>query len=172
MRVWDLPLRIFHWALVIAVIGAVGSAKVDIMWLHERFGLTVMGLVAFRIFWGFLGGYYARFSQFMTSPRNAFAGILKLLKPQSQPSVGHSAAAGYAVIGLLGVAAYQALTGSVSNDDVLFDGPLGPPRRRSAGHDRHAAGGPVRQRDALERPHADPRLSKSADGAQQGTNRV
>ncbi|MGA1186757.1 MAG: cytochrome b/b6 domain-containing protein [Candidatus Puniceispirillaceae bacterium] len=124
MRVWDLPLRIFHWALVIAVIGAVGSAKADIMWLHERFGLTVMGLVAFRILWGFLGGYYARFSQFLTPPRVAFAGILDLLKPQNQPSVGHSAAAGYAVIGLLGVAAYQALTGSVSNDDVLFDGPL------------------------------------------------
>ena len=124
MRVWDLPLRIFHWALVIAVIGAVGSAKADVMWLHERFGLTVMGLVAFRLFWGFLGGYYARFSQFLTPPRAAFAGILQLLKPQSQPLVGHSAAAGYAVVGLLGVAAYQALTGSVSNDDVLFDGPL------------------------------------------------
>ena len=124
MRVWDLPLRIFHWALVIAVIGAVGSAKADIMWLHERFGLTVMGLVAFRILWGFLGGYYARFSQFLTPPRMVFAGILDLLKPQNQPSVGHSAAAGYAVIGLLGVAAYQALTGSVSNDDVLFHGPL------------------------------------------------
>ena len=51
MRVWDLPLRIFHWGLVIAIIGAVGSAKADVMWLHERFGLTVMGLVAFRIFW-------------------------------------------------------------------------------------------------------------------------
>ena len=83
-----------------------------------------MGLVAFRLFWGFLGGYYARFSQFLKPPSAAFAGILQLLKPQSQPSVGHSAAAGYAVVGLLGVAAYQALTGSVSNDDVLFDGPL------------------------------------------------
>ena len=36
MRVWDLPLRIFHWGLVIAIIGAVGSAKADVMWLHER----------------------------------------------------------------------------------------------------------------------------------------
>ena len=144
MRVWDLPLRIFHWALVIAVIGAVGSAKADIMWLHERFGLTVMGLVAFRILWGFLGGYYARFSQFITSPRNAFAGILQLLKPQSQPSVGHSAAAGYAVVGLLGVAAYQSLTGSVSNDDVLFDGPLAHlvPAWSNVASDLHDAGEP------------------------------
>jgi len=145
MRVWDLPLRIFHWALVIAVIGAVGSAKVDVMWLHERFGLTVMGLVAFRIFWGFLGGYYARFSQFLTPPRTAFAGILQLLKPPSQPSVGHSAAAGYAVVGLLGVAAYQALTGSVSNDDVLFDGPLAHlvPGWSNIASDLHDAGEPL-----------------------------
>ena len=145
MRVWDLPLRIFHWALVIAVIGAVGSAKADVMWLHERFGLTVMGLVVFRIFWGFLGGYYARFSQFITSPRNAFAGILQLLKPQSQPSVGHSAAAGYAVIGLIGVAAYQSLTGSVSNDDVLFDGPLAHlvPGWSNVASDLHDAGEPL-----------------------------
>jgi cytochrome b len=131
--------------LVIAVIGAVGSAKADVMWLHERFGLTVMGLVAFRIFWGFLGGYYARFSQFLTPPRTAFAGILQLLKPPSQPSVGHSAAAGYAVVGLLGVAAYQALTGSVSNDDVLFDGPLAHlvPGWSNIASDLHDAGEPL-----------------------------
>ncbi len=124
MRVWDLPLRIFHWGLVIAIIGAVGSAKADVMWLHERFGLTVLGLVAFRVVWGFVGGYYARFSQFLKPPRKALSSILHLLKPKSQPIAGHSAAAGYAVIGLLFVSAYQALTGSVSNDDVLFDGPL------------------------------------------------
>jgi len=130
---------------VIAVIGAVGSAKADVMWLHERFGLTIMGLVAFRIVWGFLGGYYARFSQFLTPPRVAFAGILDLLKPQNQPSVGHSAAAGYAVVGLLGVAAYQALTGSVSNDDVLFDGPLAHlvPRWSNIASDLHDIGEPL-----------------------------
>ena len=145
MRVWDLPLRIFHWALVIAVIGAVGSAKADVMWLHERFGLTVMGLVVFRIFWGFLGGYYARFSQFITWPRNAFSDIFQLLKPQSQPSVGHSAAAGYAIAGLLGVAAYQSLTGSMSNDDVLFDGPLAHlvPEWSNVASDLHDAGEPL-----------------------------
>jgi cytochrome b len=101
--------------------------------------------VAFRIFWGFLGGYYARFSQFLTPPRTAFAGILQLLKPPSQPSVGHSAAAGYAVVGLLGVAAYQALTGSVSNDDVLFDGPLAHlvPGWSNIASDLHDAGEPL-----------------------------
>ena len=145
MRVWDLPLRIFHWGLVIAIIGAVGSAKADVMWLHERFGLTVMGLVAFRVVWGFMGGYYARFSQFLTPPRTALAGIYQLLKPQSHPMAGHSAAAGYAVVGLLAVSAYQALTGSVSNDDVLFDGPLAHliPGWSNLASDLHDGGEPV-----------------------------
>ena len=145
MRVWDLPLRIFHWTLVIAVIGAVGSAKADVMWLHERFGLTVLGLVVFRIFWGFWGGYYARFSQFLKPPRAAFTGVLHLLRPQSQPSVGHSAAAGYAVVGLLFIVGYQALTGSVSNDDVLFDGPLAHlmPEWSNIASDLHNVGEPA-----------------------------
>ena len=145
MRVWDLPLRIFHWGLVIAIIGAVGSAKTDVMWLHERFGLTVMGLVAFRVVWGFVGGYYARFSQFLTPPRIALAGIYQMLKPQSHPMAGHSAAAGYAVVGLLVVSAYQALTGSVSNDDVLFDGPLAHlmPEWSNLASDLHDGGEPV-----------------------------
>ena len=124
MRVWDLPLRVFHWTLVIAVIGAVVSAKADIMWLHERFGLTIMGLIGFRLIWGVFGGYYARFAQFMTSPKTAVAEIWNLLKPQNNVSLGHSAAAGYAVIALLSILGYLTLTGSMSNDDVLFDGPL------------------------------------------------
>ena len=145
MRVWDLPLRIFHWSLVIAIIGAVGSAKADIMWLHERFGLTVLGLVAFRIVWGFVGGHYARFSQFLKPPRIVLSSILQLLKPQSQPIVGHSAAAGYAVVGLLFVSAYQALTGSLSTDDLLFEGPLSHlmPRWSNLAGDLHDVGEPV-----------------------------
>ena len=145
MRVWDLPLRIFHWALVVAIIGAVGSAKADVMWLHERFGLTVLGLVAFRIVWGFVGGYYARFSQFLTPPHIALAAVLHLFKRQSHTLAGHSAAAGYAVVGLLFVSAYQALTGSVSNDDVLFEGPLAHlmPRWSNLASDLHDVGEPA-----------------------------
>ena len=63
----DLPLRLFHWGLVIAVIGAISSAKLEILWLHERFGLAVMGLVGFRLVWGFYGGHYARFAQFLVA---------------------------------------------------------------------------------------------------------
>ena len=51
MRVWDFPLRLFHWALFVSIVGAIISAKMEILWVHERFGLTVLGLIVFRIFW-------------------------------------------------------------------------------------------------------------------------
>ena len=125
MQIWDLPLRLFHWGLVIAVAGAIASAKLEILWLHERFGLAVMGLVGFRLVWGVYGGHYARFAQFLVVPRHALAGIRGLLRPDTaRPHAGHSAAGGYAVIGLLAVTGGMALSGSFSHDDVLFEGPL------------------------------------------------
>jgi cytochrome b len=52
MIVWDFPLRLFHWSLFICVVGAIISAKIEVLWVHERFGLAVLGLVIFRIFLG------------------------------------------------------------------------------------------------------------------------
>ena len=52
MRVWDFPLRLFHWALFVSIIGAIISAKTGVLWVHERFGLTILGLIIFRIVMG------------------------------------------------------------------------------------------------------------------------
>ena len=54
LLVWDLPVRLFHWGLAIAVVTNVVTANIGRMDLHERSGLTVLGLVTFRILWGFL----------------------------------------------------------------------------------------------------------------------
>jgi len=124
MIVWDFPLRLFHWSLFICVVGAIISAKAEVLWVHERFGLAVLGLVTFRVFWGFLGGHYARFGQFLRSPQAALNGLKTLFRPDPIAKSGHSALGGYAVIGLLGIPLFMAITGTMSNDDVLFDGPL------------------------------------------------
>ena len=124
MIVWDFPLRLFHWSLFICVVGAIISAKIEVLWVHERFGLAVLGLVTFRIFWGFLGGYYARFGQFLRSPKAALNGLKMLFRPDPVAKSGHSALGSYAVLGLLGIPLLMAVTGTMSNDDVLFDGPL------------------------------------------------
>ena len=120
MRVWDIPLRIFHWALMVAVIGAIGSSKAGVMWAHERFGLTVMGLVMFRLIWGFFGGHHARFANFVTGPR----AVLDWLRSAGERDMGHSPLAAYSVLALLGIAGFMAGSGSFSNDGILFDGPL------------------------------------------------
>lgn len=132
MRVWDFPLRLFHWALFFSIVGAIVSAKAEVLWVHERFGLSVLGLIIFRIFWGFLGGHYARFRQFLAIPRVAFQELITLFRPIPKPGsksnegakAGHSALGGYAVLGLLGIPLFMAISGTMSNDDVLFEGPL------------------------------------------------
>ena len=78
----------------------------------------------FRVFWGFLGGHYARFGQFLRSPKAALNGLKTLFQPDSVAKSGHSALGGYAVLGLLGIPLLMAVTGTMSNDDVLFEGPL------------------------------------------------
>ena len=83
MRVWDLPLRIFHWGLMICVFAAIGSSKAGVMWAHERFGLTVLALVAFRVIWGFVGGYHARFANFVKGP----LAVLRWLRQSSGQSL-------------------------------------------------------------------------------------
>ena len=132
MSVWDFPLRLFHWALFLSVVGAIISAKAGVLWVHERFGLTVLGLIIFRIAWGFVGGYYARFGQFLVMPRVAFQELQTLFrstpktksKSNIEAKVGHSALGSYAVLALLGIPLFMAISGTISNDDVLFDGPL------------------------------------------------
>ena len=69
VRVWDLPLRLFHWLLVACLIGSFVTIKVGGSWTdwHFRFGYTALTLILFRILWGFAGPRYARFSSFVFS---------------------------------------------------------------------------------------------------------
>ncbi|MGB1953806.1 MAG: cytochrome b/b6 domain-containing protein, partial [Candidatus Puniceispirillum sp.] len=125
MRIWDLPLRLFHWGLVICIVGAIMSAKNEVFVVHERFGLAVMALVGWRIIWGFIGGYHARFANFLRGPltviawlREEKAGLHKVR------GAGHSPIAGYSVLAMLMIAWFMAFSGSISTDGILFDGPL------------------------------------------------
>lgn len=124
MKVWDLPLRVFHWSFMLCVIGAIGSGKMGNWDIHERFGLAIMGLVSFRIIWGFIGSHTARFRNFIKSPRAFITTAKGLLKKQSSNEGGHSAVGGYATLALLFLPLMMALTGSFSTDDILFDGPF------------------------------------------------
>ena len=125
LRVWDLPLRLFHWIFALAIVGAIGSAKADVMWAHERLGLLILALLVFRVIWGFVGGHHARFANFLVWPRQLIVWMHRQRHETiNKPEVGHSPLAGYSVLGLLGIPLVMAITGTVSTDGILFDGPL------------------------------------------------
>lgn len=121
--VWDLPTRIFHWLLAAAVAGLVLSGQIggNFMDWHGRFGIAVIGLLAFRLVWGLAGPTYARFTQFFPTPGK----ILAYLRGEWR-GLGHNPLGALSVFGLLAVLALQAATGLFANDDIAFNGPLYP----------------------------------------------
>lgn len=121
IRVWDLPTRLFHWALVVCVAGAFVSAQIggNAMVWHGRCGLAVLGLLVFRIVWGFVGSTYARFAQFVRGP----AAIKAYLRGEWQGE-GHNPLGALSVLALLGTLTLLVATGLFANDDIAFEGPL------------------------------------------------
>ncbi|KGF79576.1 cytochrome B561 [Massilia sp. JS1662] len=121
MRLWDLPVRIFHWSLVIAVLVAFVTAKLGGDWMdwHGRAGLAIVGLVTFRLVWGVVGSTHARFLSFAPTPSR-----LRAYLTGRWHGIGHNPLGALSVFGLLGLLAAQAGTGLFSNDDIAFDGPL------------------------------------------------
>ena len=124
LLVWDLPLRLFHWGLAAAVITNVVTANIGRMDLHERSGLTVLALVAFRLLWGFVGGHHARFRNFVRAPRAILAWLRSPSGASEPREAGHSPLAALSVLALLAVTGFMAMTGMFASDGILFDGPL------------------------------------------------
>jgi cytochrome b len=104
-----------------AVIGSFVSVKLggNAMIWHGRFGYLVLALIFFRIIWGFVGTYHARFVHFIRSPK----AILAYLK-NSVETPGHSPVGAISVLVLIGLFLIQALAGLFASDDIAFDGPL------------------------------------------------
>ena len=122
VRVWDLPTRLFHWALAASVIGLVATAKTGAMDWHFRLGYAVMALLLFRLLWGFLGGRWSRFASFIHAP-SSLAAYLRG-RPHPDHLVGHNPLGALSVFALLAVLLMQVATGLVSDDAITFTGPL------------------------------------------------
>jgi len=116
IKVWDLPVRIFHWLLAgsFAIAYLVAESE-QLRALHVILGYTASGLILFRIVWGLVGSQFARFSSFMFPPAAA-VGYLRSLVKQPQHYIGHNPAGSYAIYGILvaglatGVTGYMTLT--------------------------------------------------------------
>ena len=118
---WDLPLRVFHWSLVAAVTTAIVTGELGGAWMpwHGRAGLTIVGLLVFRVVWGIVGSATSRFAHFAPSP----ASVLAYLRGTWR-GIGHNPLGALSVFALLGLLSLQVATGLVGSDDIAFAGPL------------------------------------------------
>src|SRR5690242_8726335 len=118
-RVWDLPVRIFHWLLVFAVLGAYATHRLGIEYFkyHLWFGYSVMVLVVFRIVWGLVGTRHARFRNFVRGPAVTVRYGWAVLRGKDARHVGHNPLGALMVVALLLSLLVQALTGLVANDE-------------------------------------------------------
>jgi cytochrome b len=121
VRVWDLPTRVFHWSLLALVVVAFVTGEIggNAMVWHGRAGLGILGLIVFRLVWGFVGSTYARFTHFVRGP-----GAIRAYLAGQWQGLGHNPLGALSVLGLLAVVAFQAATGLFANDDIAFRGPL------------------------------------------------
>ncbi len=99
IKVWDLPLRIFHWLLVAGFFIAYLTED-ELLTIHVWAGYLVAGLLVFRLIWGFVGNEYARFSSFLCSPAQSLAYVKDLVALKTKRYIGHNPA-GAAMIVLL-----------------------------------------------------------------------
>ena len=119
-KIWDLPLRLFHISLILLVIGSISSAKMNMLDLHQYFGVALLGLVFFRILWGFFGTYYSRFKSFNLSIIDALSQFSKTNKITSiRTPIGC-----YSTIIFMMVLLSISVSGLFSSDDILYDAPL------------------------------------------------
>jgi cytochrome b len=128
IRVWDLPVRLFHWTLVILIATSYfsGQAGGDWMKLHFWSGYAILTLLLFRIVWGFVGSTTARFSDFVKGPSAAFRHIAELAGADRPREAGHNPLGGAMVVVLIFVVLAQVIAGlfSADTDTGIVTGPL------------------------------------------------
>lgn len=124
--VWDLPLRLFHWILVLLVISQAVTAWIggNALEYHALGGYAILALVLFRIAWGFVGGTHARFRDFVRGPRAVSTYARSFLSNTAVIHRGHNPLGGWSVLAMLVSLLVQACTGLFANDDVMMEGPL------------------------------------------------
>jgi cytochrome b len=124
MRVWDVPIRLFHWVIVLLVAFSYVSAKKGWMDLHFLSGYAILTLLLFRLVWGFVGSDTARFASFLGNPLAGVQHLAQFARREPDIQIGHNAAGGWMVLIMLLLLAVQAGTGLFATDDVVSQGPL------------------------------------------------
>jgi cytochrome b len=117
--VWDAPVRVFHWMMVLSFAGAYLTAESE-RWrlVHVTLGYTMAGLVAFRIAWGLVGTRHARFASFVRGPRAIAAYLRGMIQGRPEHHVGHNPAGALAIVALMALSAAVTAAGWASYNGI------------------------------------------------------
>jgi cytochrome b len=123
--IWDLPLRLFHWLFAGTVIASwyTSDQDNDLIELHMQLGYFALGLLIFRITWGFLGTQHSLFRSFLPTPKRVLLYIKDLRQNKVKSSSGHNPLGSLMVILMIFLICLQAVSGLFINDDVFSSGP-------------------------------------------------
>lgn len=125
LLVWDLPVRLFHWLLVISLLSSwyTSDGERGLIDYHLKIGYFILGLILFRITWGIFGTHYARFVQFIPTKTELQNYLKKSKQEKGYTTVGHNPLGGLMVVFMLSLMLSQAISGLFMNDDVFTTGP-------------------------------------------------
>ncbi len=124
VKVWDLPVRLFHWLLVAGFVLSYLTAEFHFPDVHILIGYALIVLLAFRLVWGFAGNQYARFKSFVFSPQATLSYVRSLRSGHPQHYYGHNPAGALMVFGLLALLSAVFASGLVTLAVIDFEGPL------------------------------------------------
>ena len=117
--VWDVPVRVFHWLMVLSFAGAYLTAESE-RWrlIHVTLGYTMGGLVAFRVVWGLIGSHPARFASFVKGPAAIGRYLRSMLSERPEHHLGHNPAGALAIVLMLALAAAVTASGWALYNDL------------------------------------------------------
>ena len=122
IMVWDMPVRVFHWLLVVCFAGAwLTSESERLQMIHYAFGYTSCLLILIRLVWGVIGTRYARFTQFLKGPKAVLGHFMAMLRGHPHHDVGHNPAGGLVMVALMLLILVIGVSGYLSVKELLGD---------------------------------------------------
>ncbi|MFH1118395.1 MAG: cytochrome b/b6 domain-containing protein [Bacteroidota bacterium] len=120
--VWGIPTRLFHWMLVVSLVGAY-IAEEDFITLHVALGYTAGTLIVFRLIWGLVGPKYAHFRDFPVGLKS-ITGYMKGLGKSGNIYAGHNPPASWVMLGIMVIVMMVAFSGMMTLSQQAGQGPF------------------------------------------------
>jgi cytochrome b len=119
IQLWDKAIRFYHWSQLLLLAGLWFTADQGYLVVHQVLAYSLAAILLSRLIWGFVGSETARFSHFLQSP-------LELVRMwnKAKHGIGHRGLSGYMSLALMTLILLQFISGLMTTDDVMTEGPL------------------------------------------------